>query len=124
MATRPHLLVMSESQNDPSLAKEEAPKHVGPYEIVGLLGAGGMGRVYRAHDPRLNRDVAVKMLPAEFSSNPQRKARFEQEAKAVAALNHPGIVSVYDVGDGWMVTELIDGENLRQSDLTIPQVID
>ena len=79
---------------------------VGPYEITALLGEGGMGQVYRARDPRLHREVALKVLPAEFSTDPSRKQRFEQEAQAVAALNHPGIVSVYDVGDGWMVTEL------------------
>lgn len=100
------------------------PEKVGPYEIVAPLGAGGMGQVYRAHDPRLNRDVALKMLPAEFSSDPLRKQRFEQEAKAVAALNHPGIVSLFDVGDGWMVTELVEGENLRQNRFTVRQVID
>jgi Tol biopolymer transport system component len=83
-----------------------------------------MGQVYRAHDPRLNRDVAVKVLPPEFSTDPARKARFEQEARAVAALNHPGIVSIYDVGDGWMVTELVEGENLRQSGFTVRQIID
>jgi serine/threonine protein kinase/WD40 repeat protein len=83
-----------------------------------------MGQVYRAHDPRLNRDVALKILPAEFSTDPQRKQRFEQEAKAVAALNHPGIVSIFDVGDGWMVTELVEGETLRQTDYTLRQVTD
>ena len=100
------------------------PEKIGPYEILSKLGEGGMGQVYRAHDPRLNRDVAVKVLPAEFSTNPLRKARFEQEARAVAALNHPGIVSIYDVGDGWMVTELVEGENLRQTGFTTRQVID
>lgn len=97
---------------------------IGPYKILSKLGAGGMGQVYRAHDPRLNRDVALKVLPPEFSTDPARKARFEQEARAVAALNHPGIVSIYDVGDGWMVTELVEGENLRQSGFSVRQVID
>lgn len=83
-----------------------------------------MGRVYKAHDERLNRDVAIKLLPEEFNANPVRRQRFEQEAKAVAALNHPGIVSLYDVGDGWMVTELVDGENLRHGPFTVKQVID
>ncbi len=100
------------------------PEKVGPYKIVAPLGAGGMGQVYRAHDPRLNRDVALKILPAEFSADPLRKQRFEQEAKAVAALNHPGIVSLFDVGDGWMVTELVEGESLRQAHFTVRQVID
>ncbi|MEO8099223.1 MAG: protein kinase [Acidobacteriota bacterium] len=102
----------------------QIPEKIGPYEIIAPLGAGGMGQVYRARDPRLNRDVAVKVLPPEFSADPGRRQRFEQEAKAVAALNHPGIVSIYDVGDGWMVTELVEGENLRQSGFTTRQVMD
>jgi eukaryotic-like serine/threonine-protein kinase len=102
----------------------QIPQQIGPYEVLGPLGAGGMGEVYRAHDPRLNRDVAVKILPAEVSRDPQRRQRFEQEARAVAALNHPGIISVYDVGDGWLVTELVEGENLRQSGYTPRQVTD
>jgi len=104
------------------------PQKVGPYEIIGPLGAGGMGQVFRARDPRLNRDVAVKLLPPEYSADPMRKQRFEQEARAIAALNHPGIVSIYDVGDGWMVTELIEGETLRaayeKGELTQLQVVD
>ena len=71
---------------------------LGPYEIVALLGAGGMGEVYRARDTRLGRDVAIKVLPAEFASDPERLRRFEQEARAVAALNHPNILAIYDVG--------------------------
>jgi Tol biopolymer transport system component/predicted Ser/Thr protein kinase len=102
----------------------QTPETVGPYRIIAPIGEGGMGRVFRARDPRLNRDVAVKLLPPEFVADPVRRARFEQEARAVAALNHPGIVSVYDVGDGWMVTELVDGEDLRHADLNIRQVID
>ena len=100
------------------------PQKVGPYEILGPLGSGGMGQVFRAHDPRLNREVAVKLLPPEYSADPMRKQRFEQEARAIAALNHPGIVSIYDVGDGWMVTELVDGETLRKAHLTMLQVVD
>jgi serine/threonine protein kinase len=100
------------------------PDKIGPYEILAALGAGGMGQVYRARDPRLNRDVALKVLPPAFSADPARRQRFEQEARAVAALNHPGIVSIYDVGDGWMVTELVEGENLRQASFTVRQVAD
>ena len=100
------------------------PQKVGPYEIIGPLGSGGMGQVFRAHDPRLNREVALKLLPPEYSADPMRKQRFEQEARAIAALNHPGIVSIYDVGDGWMVTELVEGETLRQAQLTMLQVVD
>jgi serine/threonine protein kinase len=85
----------------------------GPYEIVAPLGAGGMGEVYRARDGRLGRDVALKILPEGVANDPSRRAHFEQEARAVAALNHPNIVAVYDVGDGYMVSELVDGETLR-----------
>jgi serine/threonine protein kinase len=104
------------------------PQKVGPYEIIGPLGSGGMGQVFRARDPRLDREVAVKLLPPEYSADPARRQRFEQEARAIAALNHPGIVSIYDVGDGWMVTELVEGETLRtalqKGDLTMLQVVD
>jgi serine/threonine protein kinase/Tol biopolymer transport system component len=90
---------------------------LGAYEIVALLGAGGMGEVYRARDPRLNRDVAIKVLPAAFSSDADRLRRFEQEARAAAALNHPNILAVYDIGshDGapFVVSELLEGETLR-----------
>ncbi len=71
---------------------------LGPYEIVSALGAGGMGEVYRARDTRLQRDVAIKVLPPAFSTDPERLTRFEQEARAAAALNHPNILAVYDIG--------------------------
>ncbi len=71
---------------------------LGPYEIVAPLGAGGMGEVYRARDTRLGRDVAIKVLPAEFAADPERLRRFEQEARAVAALYHPNILAIHDVG--------------------------
>jgi serine/threonine protein kinase len=71
---------------------------LGPYEIVGPLGAGGMGEVYRARDARLGRDVAIKVLPAEFSADAVRKQRFEREAKTISSLNHPNICVLYDVG--------------------------
>jgi hypothetical protein len=90
---------------------------LGPYEIVGVLGSGGMGEVYRAHDPRLGREVAIKVVPATFAADPDRLRRFEQEARAAAALNHPNILSVYDVGhhEGhpYVVSELLEGQNLR-----------
>jgi hypothetical protein len=86
---------------------------LGPYEILSPIGAGGMGEVYRARDPRLGRDVALKILPTEVADDPARCQRFEREARAVAALNHPNIVAVYDVGDGYMVSELVDGDPLR-----------
>ena len=91
---------------------------LGPYRIVGPLGAGGMGEVYRAHDERLERDVAIKVLPPEMASSAEALARFEREAKAVAALSHPGILAVHDVGSengvAYMVTELLEGKTLRE----------
>jgi eukaryotic-like serine/threonine-protein kinase len=90
---------------------------LGPYEIQSPLGAGGMGEVYRARDTRLNRDVAVKILSAEFARDPERMWRFRQEAQAVAALNHPNILSIHDFGEHegspYIVTEFLDGETLR-----------
>ena len=90
---------------------------LGPYEIVGMLGSGGMGEVYRAHDPRLGRDVAIKVLPEAFSVDPERLRRFEQEARAAAALNHPNLLAVYDVGTTerapYIVSELLEGDTLR-----------
>jgi len=72
--------------------------HLGPYEIVAPIGAGGMGEVYRARDTRLGRDVAIKVLPPEFADDPERLRRFEQEARAVAALSHPNVLALFDVG--------------------------
>lgn len=90
---------------------------LGPYEILSPLGAGGMGEVYRARDPRLGREVAVKVLPASFSVDPDRLRRFEQEARAAGILNHPNITAVFDIGsvDGapYVVSELLEGETLR-----------
>src|ERR1044071_882456 len=94
----------------------QSGSRLGPYEIVSPLGAGGMGEVYRARDTRLGRDVALKVLPAEFARDPGRRARFEQEAKAAAALNHPNIVGLHDIGeeDGvfYTVSELVPGDTL------------
>ncbi len=75
-----------------------ADDRLGPYEIVALVGAGGMGEVYRARDLRLHREVAIKVLPEGLSRDPQALARFEREAKAVAAISHPHIVDIHDVG--------------------------
>ncbi len=111
---------------------------LGPYEIIAAIGAGGMGEVYKARDTRLGRDVAIKVLPAQFASDPERLRRFEQEARAVAALSHPNILALYElssnVGEGlaparegarpsptqdgdvavpYIVTELLEGESLR-----------
>jgi eukaryotic-like serine/threonine-protein kinase len=89
---------------------------LGPYEIVSLLGAGGMGEVYRAHDARLGRDVAVKVLPRHLTENPDVRARFEREARTVSALNHPHICTLHDIGregdTDYLVMELVEGETL------------
>ena len=94
-----------------------AGTRLGRYEVVGLLGAGGMGEVYRATDPQLDRDVAIKVLPQETVADPQALARFHREARIVAALSHPNLLCVYDFGehDGltYTVTELLEGETLR-----------
>src|SRR5208282_3486339 len=91
---------------------------LGPYEIVSLLGAGGMGEVYRARDSRLKREVAIKVLPQALSLDTDRLRRFEQEALATAALNHPNILAVFDIGthEGapYVVSELLEGETLRE----------
>jgi eukaryotic-like serine/threonine-protein kinase len=90
---------------------------LGPYEIQSSIGAGGMGEVYKARDARLNREVAIKILPASFSANPERLQRFAQESRAAAALNHPNILSIFDIGEDsgtpYVVSELLEGETLR-----------
>src|SRR6185436_2635964 len=87
------------------------------YTIISKIGAGGMGEVYRARDTRLDREVAIKLLPAEVSSRADRLQRFEQEARATSALNHPNILTVYDIGTDngspYIVSELLEGEELR-----------
>ena len=105
---------------------------LGPYEIQSLVGAGGMGEVYRAHDSRLDRTVAIKVLPASFSADRERLQRFAQEARAAAALNHPNILSIFDIGEEqgapYVVSELLEGETLRErlrtGALPIRRVID
>jgi len=101
------------------MKKELSPNTtISHYRVVSQIGAGGMGEVYKAHDSRLDRAVAIKMLPADLSSDDDRLTRFEQEAKATSALNHPNILTVYDIGehDGspFIVSELLDGEELRE----------
>src|SRR5262245_54204249 len=100
------------------------PSRIGHYEVRSLLGAGGMGEVYRATDTKLGRDVALKVLPPALGHDPERLARFQREAKALAALDHPGIVTVYSVeeadvsataGDGplhFLTMQLVDGQSL------------
>lgn len=91
---------------------------LGPYEIIGPIGAGGMGEVYRARDSRLDRDVAIKVLPENVSTSPSAMERFGREAKAIAALSHPGILSIHDFGmegrTAYAVTELLEGETLHE----------
>ncbi|HET6217224.1 MAG TPA: protein kinase [Acidobacteriaceae bacterium] len=95
-----------------------AGTQLGPYEVTELIGAGGMGEVYKARDLRLGRDVAVKVMPASFAADPERLRRFEQEARAVASLSHPNILAVHDIGQHaqqpFMVSELLHGESLRE----------
>jgi len=92
--------------------------HLGPYEIVGQIGAGGMGEVWKAKDTRLGRDVAIKVLPAAFAEEPERLKRFEQEARMVAALSHPNVLAIFDVGthegSPYLVSELLKGGTLRE----------
>jgi len=105
---------------------------LGPYEIVGLVGAGGMGEVYRARDPRLGRNVAIKILPAAFSTDSDRLWRFEREARAVASLNHPHICIIHDIGDHdghrYLVMELLEGltlsSTLETGPLSTPLLLD
>jgi serine/threonine protein kinase len=96
----------------------EPGARLGPYEIAAPLGAGGRGAVYRARDPRLGREVAIEVLPPEMASDPDRLRRFEQEARAASALNHPHILTVHDigidVGTSYFVTELLEGESFRE----------
>ena len=91
---------------------------LGPYEILAPIGAGGMGEVYRAHDPRLGRDVAIKVLPRVFAEDADRLRRFEQEARAAGALNHPNILAIFDIGShegsAFLVMELLSGQNLAE----------
>jgi len=99
-----------------------AGTRLGPYEILAALGAGGMGEVYRARDPRLGRDVAIKVLPEDMARDEERLTRFEREARALAALNHPGVVTIYSIeraGETWyLAMELVEGESLGKAMLS------
>jgi serine/threonine protein kinase len=86
---------------------------LGPYEILAPIGAGGMGEVYRARDTKLDRDVAIKILPAALAQDPERLARFEREAKVLASLNHPNIAQIYGIEDRALIMELVAGEDLK-----------
>src|SRR2546421_10861656 len=100
---------------------------LGPYEIISRIGAGGMGEVWKARDTRLDRSVAIKVLPAEFAQNAQFKIRFEREAKTISQLNHPNICTLYDVGEDYLVMELLEGESLedrlKKGPLPLEQVL-
>src|SRR4249920_1105289 len=95
-----------------------AGSRLGSYEILAPLGAGGMGEVYRARDTRLSREVAIKVLPAAMASDPDRRARFEQEARSASGLNHPNILTIYDIGEAdgtiYIAMELVEGKTLRE----------
>jgi eukaryotic-like serine/threonine-protein kinase len=113
LANDSHDQEQSEISNSPS-----APQHVGPYKLLGPIGRGGMGEVHLALDTRLNRKVAIKLLPDAFTTDPDRVRRFEQEARAASALNHPNILTIYEIGQHgslhFIATEFIQGETLRQ----------
>src|SRR6266496_235179 len=95
-----------------------AGSRLGPYEVLSPLGAGGMGEVWKARDTRLGREVAIKVLPAEVASDPSRLKRFEKEARSASALNHPNIVTIYDIGShdsvAFIAMELVEGKTLRE----------
>ena len=94
---------------------------IGPYEVVGLVGSGGMGEVYRAHDSKLNRDVAIKILPEALAADPIALARFEREAQAVAALSHPNILAIFDFGrQGDTATPSWNSSRVRRCALDSP----
>jgi eukaryotic-like serine/threonine-protein kinase len=100
---------------------------LGSYQILAPLGAGGMGEVYRARDPKLARDVAIKILPDAFVSDAERVARFEREAQLLAALNHPNIAAIYgleqDASTKFLVLELVDGESLDRKRFALDEAL-
>src|SRR3984885_13763448 len=90
-----------------------AGTRLGPYEILAPIGAGGMGEVYRARDTKLDRDIAIKVIPPALAQDPERLARFEREAKVLASLNHPNIAQIYGIEDRALIMELVAGEMLK-----------
>jgi serine/threonine protein kinase/Flp pilus assembly protein TadD len=128
---RPALEIAATLLKDSKITRLRIGEKLGPYEIEGVLGEGGMGQVYSARDPRLDRVVAIKVLSAAVSGETDRQRRFEQEARAVAALNHPNILTIhdmgYDNGSPYIVSELLEGDTLRErlsQLLPIPEVIE
>src|SRR5262245_39375674 len=109
-----------------------AGSRLGPYEIQSALGAGGMGEVYKARDPRLERTVSIKVLPAALAGDPEFRARFDREAKSISALNHPHICTLHDVGEtdgtAYLVMEHLEGETLaerlKKGALPVDQALD
>src|SRR4029453_13023468 len=110
--------IRNSSQPSPMSQTLSPDTTIAQYKIVSKIGEGGMGEVWRARDTKLGRDVAIKVLPAAFAANEERLRRFEQEAQAAGALNHPNILVVYHIGthEGapYVVTELLEGESLRE----------
>src|SRR5438045_5315485 len=109
----------------------EAGAKLGRYEIRSKIGKGGMGEVYRAYDPKLRRDVAIKILPSDFAADRDRLARFEREAHAAGALNHPNIITIHEIsevdGRPYIATEFVEGLTLRRrlrQSLTLTETID
>src|SRR5688500_19025164 len=106
-------------------------KHFGRYEVRSKIGEGGMGEVYAAHDSALNRSAAIKLLPSEFNGDQDRIGRFRQEALVVSALNHPNIITIYEIGENehgiFLATEFVDGMTLRElmkhESITIPRIL-
>src|SRR4029079_14705165 len=100
----------------------------GPYRVLALLGAGGMGEVYRPHDTRLRRDVAIKILPDAFAQDPDRLDRFTREAHVLASLNHPNIAAIYGVEDRALIMELVEGptlaERIKQGPIPIDEALE
>ncbi|HEX5107307.1 MAG TPA: protein kinase [Vicinamibacterales bacterium] len=99
-------------------------QRLGPYHVVTKLGEGGMGEVYRARDTRLNRDIALKVLPEGFAADRDRLARFEREAQVLASLNHPNIAAIYGIEQGALVLELVEGPTLADRLVHGPMAID
>jgi serine/threonine protein kinase len=125
----PAYAVMAGSLTDTDLAPGSA---IGPYEVISRLGAGGMGEIYLAHDTRLGRKVVLKALPTAFTKDSERVRRFQLEARAASSLNHPNIITIYEIGQldqlHYIATEFIDGETLRQrmanAELTIAEAVE